>query len=40
MPTEWVMEKWVEVKDLGRMVEIFDVTKPLMWLRLRELGLI
>jgi len=40
MPREWVMEKWVEVKDLDRMVEIFDVTKPLMWLRLRELGLI
>jgi len=40
MPTEWVTEKWVEVKDLDRMVEIFDVTKPLMWLRLREIGLI
>jgi len=40
MPREWVTEKWIEVKDLDRMAEIFDVTKPLMWLRLRELSLV
>jgi len=40
MPREWVKEKWTEVKDLGRMTQIFDVPKALMWLRLREIGLI
>jgi len=40
MPREWVKEKWTEVKDLGRMAQIFDVPKALMWLRLREIGLI
>ena len=40
MPRQWVREKWVEVKDLGRMAEIFDVPKALMCIRLRFLGLI
>ena len=40
MPRKWVKERWVEVKDLDRMSEIFDVEKSLMWIRLREIGLI
>jgi hypothetical protein len=40
MPKEWVIERWAEVKDLDRMVEIFDVPKSTMWLRLRELSLV
>ena len=40
MPREWVKEKWAEVKDLDRMPEIFDVPKPAMCIRLRQLGLI
>ncbi len=40
MPREWIEEKWPEVKDLGRMAEIFDVPKSVMWIRLRELSLI
>jgi len=39
-PRELVKEKWAEVNDLERMAEIFDVPKPAMWLRLRQLGLI
>jgi len=40
MPRKWVEEKWSEVKNLRRMAEIFDVEKPLMWIRLREMDLI
>ena len=40
MPREWTEEKWSEVEDLGRMAEIFDVPKSLMWIRSRELSLI
>ncbi len=40
MPEEWVMEKWAEVQDCGRMVEIFDVPQPAMCIRLKRLGLI
>jgi hypothetical protein len=40
MPREWVVEKWAEVKDLGRMAEIFVVPKSAMCIRLRQLGLI
>jgi len=40
MPREWVAEKWREVKDIGRMAEIFDVWKPYMWFRLKHLHLI
>ena len=40
MPRKWVTEKWVEVKDLDRMSEIFEVEKSLMWIRLREIGLV
>ena len=40
MPRKWVKERWVEVKNLDRMAEIFDVEKSLMWIRLREIGLI
>ena len=39
MPRHWVKEKWAEVKHLNRMVEIFDVPKPAMCIRLRQLGL-
>ena len=40
MPRQWVREKWAEVKDLDRMAEIFDVPKPAMCVRLRQLGLV
>jgi len=40
MPREWVVEKWAKVRDLYRMAEIFDVPKPAMCLRLRQLGLV
>jgi len=40
MPRQWVGEKWAEVKDLDRMVEIFDVPKSTMCIRLRILGLV
>ena len=38
-PTEWVKEKWAEVRDLDRMAKIFDVPKPVMCVRLKYLGL-
>jgi len=40
MPREWVKEKWVEVKDVNRMAESFNVPKLAMWMRLRQLGLV
>jgi len=40
MPRQWVREKWAEVQHLDRMVEIFDVPKPAMCVRLRQLGLV
>ena len=40
MPREWVVERWAEVRDLDRMVEIFAVPKSAMCIRLRQLGLI
>jgi len=40
MPRRWVREKWAEVKDLDRMAEIFDVPKPAMCVRIRQLGLV
>jgi hypothetical protein len=40
MPTEWVIEKWPEVKDLDRMAGIFDVPKSVMWLTIRALHLV
>jgi len=40
LPREWVKKKWIEVNDLDRMAEIFEAPKSVMWLRLRQLGLI
>ena len=40
MPGQWVKEKWAEVKDLGRMTEIFGVPEIAMWARLKTLHLI
>ena len=40
MPREWVREKWVEVKDLDSMAKTFDVPKVVIWIRLRQLGLV
>ena len=39
-PRRWVKEKWAEVKNLDRMAKIFGVPKPVMGIRLRQLGLI
>ncbi len=40
MPRGWVSKKWAVGEDLDGMAKIFDVPKPLMWLRLREMGLV
>lgn len=40
LPRQCVKEKWAEVKDLHRMEKIFDVTEPVVWLKLKTLGLI
>ncbi len=40
MPREWIKEKWAESKDVDSMTKIFEVPKPIMWIRLRQLGLI
>ena len=40
MPREWVREKWAEVKDLDSMTKIFEIPKPIMWIKLRQLGLV
>lgn len=40
MPRDWVVENWSRVEDLDIMAEIFNVPKPAMCLRLRQLGLI
>jgi len=40
MPREWVGEKWAVGEDLDGMAKIFDVPRSLMWLRLREIGLV
>jgi Zn-dependent peptidase ImmA (M78 family) len=39
MPKKWVKEKWVEAKNISRIAEIFGVTEPQMWLRLKVLNL-
>ncbi len=39
MPRKWVEEKWAEIKNLSKMAEIFGVTEPQMWLRLKVLNL-
>lgn len=40
MPTDWVMEKWTEVNNVDRMARTFDVSEPLMWVKLKQLKLI
>ena len=40
MPRRQVEAEWAKVKNLHRMSQIFGVEKPLIWLRLRGLGLI
>jgi len=40
MPEQWVKEKWAEVKDLNQMAKIFQVSKPVLCIRLRRQGLI
>ena len=40
MPRQWVREKWAEVQHLDRMVKIFDVPRPAMYVRLRQLDLV
>jgi len=40
MPRKWIKEKWSKVKDLNQLAKIFNVPKPLMWFRLREIGLV
>lgn len=40
MPRKWVKERWAEVNDLDRMVEIFGAPKTAICIRLRTLGLV
>jgi len=40
MPEDWVVEKWREVDNIGRMAEIFDVSESQIWYRLKLLHLI
>ena len=40
MPREQVREKWVEIKDVKKMADTFEVPKSTMWLRLREMDLV
>lgn len=40
MPRDWIIEKWVEVRDLEKMAEIFAVPRSAMCIRLRQLNLI
>ena len=39
-PQEFLEEKWAEVKDLDRMAEIFQVSKPVMCVALKLSGLV
>ena len=40
MPREWVVEKWREVNNIGRMAEIFGTLESQVWIRLKQLHLI
>ncbi|MFC1951910.1 ImmA/IrrE family metallo-endopeptidase [Chloroflexota bacterium] len=40
LPREWVKAKWVEVKNLDRMVEIFEIPKPVVWITLKGMELV
>ena len=40
MPREWIIEKWAEVKDLDRMAKTFAVPKSIIFIKLRQMGLI
>ncbi len=40
LPDKLVRETWPEVKDLGRMADIFSVPKPLVWFALKHMNLI
>ena len=40
MPRRWVVEKWTEVKDVGKMAELFNVPESAMGFRLRHMCLI
>jgi len=40
MPENWVREKWAQVQDVNKMVEIFNVPKSAMITTLRSLSLI
>ena len=40
MPKKHVREKWVEIKDVKKMADTFEVPKSTMWLRLREMDLV
>ena len=40
MPKAWIREKWAEVGDVNKMVEIFQVSELAMWIKLRQMNLI
>jgi Zn-dependent peptidase ImmA (M78 family) len=40
IPSDLAKQKWAENQDINRMADIFDVPRPVMFLSLRNLGLI
>jgi len=40
MPESLVRSKWVKVKDLNKMADIFQVPKPVVYVRLKWMGLL
>ncbi|MFC2069094.1 ImmA/IrrE family metallo-endopeptidase [Chloroflexota bacterium] len=39
-PREWIKEMWLETMKLDKMAEIFNVPMAVMWLKLKETGLL
>lgn len=40
MPKEFIIREWEKTKSIDRMAEIFQVTKPILYLRLKRLALV
>jgi Zn-dependent peptidase ImmA (M78 family) len=40
MPRDWVLQRWKQVGNLGDMVRLFEVPDSMMYIRLRQFGLI
>ena len=40
LPEKWVKEKWTEAEDVNQMAALFEVPKPVMYIALRNFGLV